>query len=67
MIRPKFICNDCVHKSICRYAKDMTKIISEIDTVCAYYNDLLPINLSHLSCSYLTTKSEEELNNEQKR
>lgn len=58
MIKPKFICTECTHKSICKYAQEMTKIISAICVVCDYYNESLPIDLSRISCNHLTTKSE---------
>lgn len=58
MIRPKYLCNDCTHKNICRYVSDMFNLIESIDEKCDYSTNDLPIDLSHITCDYLTTKSE---------
>lgn len=58
MIRPKYLCNDCTHKHICRYVNDMSNLIESIDEKCDYSTNDLPIDLSHITCDYLTTKSE---------
>ena len=50
MIRPKYICNDCTHKHICKYADDMSNLIKIIDEKCDYYTNNLPINLSAITC-----------------
>lgn len=49
MIRPKFICNNCAHKSICKYKESMTNFICDLDTTCRDYDDL-PVDTSAISC-----------------
>ncbi len=58
MIRPKYLCNDCIHKNICKHVEDMTNLIEWINEKCDYFTNDIPINLSHITCDYLTTKSE---------
>lgn len=55
MIRPKYLCNDCIHKHICKYVGDMSNLIQSINEKCDYSTNDLPINLSHITCDYLTT------------
>lgn len=52
MIRPKYICNNCPHKVICKYAESMGKLILDIDTQAKKYDNILPVNLSHITCDY---------------
>lgn len=52
MIRPKYICNNCTHKSVCKYAESMEKLILDIDTQSKKYDNTLPANLSFITCDY---------------
>lgn len=52
MIRPKYICNNCTHKTICKYAESMAKLILDIDTQAKKYDNTLPVNLSLITCDY---------------
>lgn len=52
MIRPEYICNNCTHKSYCKYAEDVTRLLEKIDIDCQYYGNDLPVNLAAIHCDY---------------
>ena len=57
MIKPKFICNDCEHKPICKYENSMCKLIQAINTTCTMYDSNLPIDLSAMACYHFQPRS----------
>lgn len=54
MIRPKYLCNDCIYKHICKYVDDMSNLVKSIDEKCDYCTNDLPINLSRITCDLIT-------------
>lgn len=58
MIRPKYICESCLHNGLCKFSEKFEQLLTEIDTKCQYYDIGVPMDCSGITCQYLLKRKE---------